>query len=113
MTLIKAEQQGTDLSGHIQEILEELNRLKQDLRAIQGYVQSEEPNFTREALRVGADVRAFLKLAYDVEARVHEEQRKQLGIAGDSGFDLDVARADIGCKLDRLRECCGAGAVLE
>lgn len=111
MTLIKAEQQTSDLSGHIAEIVEELKRLKDDLRAMQGYVQSEEPGFTREALRCAGDVRNFLKLAYDVEARVHEEQRKQLGIAGECGFDLGAARRDIGCKLDRLRECCGAGAV--
>lgn len=111
MTLIKAEHTTTDLSGHIAEIVEELKRLKDDLRATQGYVQSEEPGFTREALRCAGDVRAFIKHAYDVEARVHDEERKQLGIAGDSGFDLDAARAEIGCKLDRLRECCGAGAV--
>ncbi|WP_136637444.1 hypothetical protein [Pseudooceanicola onchidii] len=111
MTLIKAEHQTTDLSGHIAEIVEELKRLKDDLRAMQGYVQSDEPAATREALRCAGDVRNFLKLAYDVEARVHEEQRKHLGIAGDSGFDLGVARAEIGCKLDSLRRCCGAGPV--
>ncbi|WP_375172647.1 hypothetical protein [Pseudooceanicola sp.] len=111
MTLIKAEQTTSELSGHIVEILEELKRLKEDLNATRGYVQSEEPGFTREALRCAGDVRSFIKHAYDVEARVHDEQRKQLGIAGDSGFDLDQARADIGCKLDSLRRCCGAGAV--
>ena len=111
MTLIKAEHQTTELSEHIAEIVEELKRLKDDLHATRGYVQSEEPGFTREALRCAGDVRAFIKHAYDVEAKVNEEHRKQLGIAGETGFDLDVARAEIGCKLDRLRECCGAGAV--
>lgn len=111
MTLIKAEHAGSDLTDHMAEIIEELKRLKDDLRRTQGYVQSEEPGFTREALRCAGDVRAFIKHAYDVEARIHEEERKHLGIAGDSGFDLDAARAAIGCKLDRLRDCCGAGAV--
>lgn len=108
MIVIEAEQQSNDLSEHIREIVEELKRLKTDLRSLQGYVQSDEPGSTREALRCAGDVRAFIKHAYEVEAKYHEEQRKQLGLAGASGFDLDAARAEIGCKLDSLRRCCGA-----
>ena len=111
MTVIKSEHEASDLSDHIREIVEELKRLKDDLRSLQGYVQSDEPNATREALRCAGDVRSFIKHAYEVEAKYNEEQRKQLGLAGDSGFDLDAARADIGCKLDSLRRCCGAGPV--
>ncbi|WP_161601039.1 hypothetical protein [Pseudooceanicola batsensis] len=109
MTLIQAEPGTSELTGQIEEILDELKRLKSDLRMVQGYVQSEEPGHTREALRCAGDVRSFLKLAYDVEARVNEERRKELGIAGDTGFDLGEARDQIGCKLDRLRGCCGSG----
>ena len=111
MTLIQMEQQTNELSGHIGEIVEQLQELKRELRMVQGYVQSEEPGHIREALRCAGDIRQFIKHAYDVEAKYNEEQRKQLGIAGQSGFDLGAARADIGCKLDRLRECCGAGIV--
>ena len=113
MTLIKMEQEASELSGHIGEIVEQLQELKRELRMVQGYVQSEEPGHVREALRCAGDIRQFIKHAYEVEARYNDERRKELGIAGDVGFDLGAARDSIGCKLDRLRACCGAGAVSE
>jgi hypothetical protein len=111
MTLITHEQTDSALSGHVAEIIEQLNLLKADLRTVQGYVQSEEPGHIREALRAAGDVRQFIKHAYDVEAKYNDEQRKHLGIAGDFGFDLDTARAEIAGKLDRLRECIGTTVV--
>jgi hypothetical protein len=111
MTLIKLEQEASELSGHIGEIVEQLKDLKRELRMVQGYVQSEEPGHVREALRCAGDIRTFIRHAYEVEAKYNEERRRELGLAGDAGFDLDAARAEIGCKLDRLRACCAAGAV--
>ena len=110
MTLIQLEKETSELSGHIGEIVDQLKELKRELRLVQGYVQSEEPGHTREALRCAGDIRAFIKHAYEVETRYNDERRKELGLAGDTGFDLGAARTQIGCKLDRLRECCGAGA---
>lgn len=49
---------------------------------------------------------------HKAELIVHECRKKQAGIArGDFAFDLDRARADIGCKLDRLRCTIGSGEV--
>lgn len=48
------------------------------------------------------------------ENRLHECRNKQAGIArGGYALDLDRARADIGCKLDRLRQCGDPSAISE
>ena len=48
------------------------------------------------------------------EMRLHECKNKQAGIArGGYALDLERARADIGCKLDRIRQCGDPGAVPE
>ena len=48
------------------------------------------------------------------EMRLHECKNKQAGIArGGYALDLERARAEIGCKLDRLRQCGDPGAIPE
>ncbi|MGI3168253.1 hypothetical protein ACRARG_03815 [Pseudooceanicola sp. C21-150M6] len=111
MTLITKERETSALTGHIEEIVGELCELKSCLRAVQDLVRQDDPGAVKEALRLSADIRGFLKNTWDLEARINEDRRKELGIAGDIGFDLGAARAEIGCKLDRLRGCCGAGSV--
>ncbi|MGB2200772.1 MAG: hypothetical protein ACPH5G_05485 [Pseudooceanicola atlanticus] len=110
MTLIEEEQKVGGIPGHIDDIVHELRQLKTDLRRVQGLVKDGEPGSVKEALRTASDVRTFLRIAYEVEAKHHEDRRRDQG--GASGeLDLDAARAEIGCKLDRLRRCCGAGEI--
>ena len=48
------------------------------------------------------------------ENRLEKCRQAKAGIAQNGiAFDLDAARDSIGCKLDNLRACCGAGDVSE
>ena len=107
MTLIKKERETSAVSGHIEEIVGELRQLKDCLRMVQDLVQMDDPGAVKEALRLSSDIRGFLKNTWELEARINDDRRQELGIAGDVGFDLGAARTDIGCKLARLRRCCG------
>ena len=80
----------------------------------------------KERAKAGEDINATaaaktISAATDVIGRCHKAElmlydcrNKQAGIArGGIALDLDRVRADIGCKLDRLRRCCSARPVPE
>ena len=106
MTLITKERQTSELCGHIEEIVTELKRLKSSLLLVHDLVDMDDPGAVKEALRLSSDIRGFLKNTWELEAKIHDDKRQDLGIAGDIGFDLGAARDGIGCKLNRLRACC-------
>lgn len=48
------------------------------------------------------------------ENYLNESRGKQVGISsGGSALDLERARAEIGCKLGRIRRCHGSGTISE
>ena len=51
-------------------------------------------------------VRDLVVQCAKAENYIHEDKNKRAGIVqGGYALDLDRARAEIGCKLDRLRRC--------
>ena len=54
------------------------------------------------------DLGALLDLAVKMEQKINDRHGHHTGneISGDVDVDLDDARYEIGCRLDRLRACC-------
>ncbi len=56
----------------------------------------------------------LIRSCQKVETSFVEQHHRQAGIAqGGYALDLERARAEIGCRLARLRACCGAGEISE
>ena len=62
-----------------------------------------------EATKVLGDIRDWLKIAHEMELRLEKSKQDRIGNGHGSALDLDEARANIGCKLDRLRRSCRSG----
>ena len=83
--------------GTIQDLRAELEALKDRVREGDGL----EP--TKDSKTV-ATAKTLLRTCQDVENRLVECRSKSAGIAqGGYALDLERARAEIGCKLHRLR----------
>ncbi|WP_300029382.1 hypothetical protein [uncultured Roseobacter sp.] len=83
--------------GSIRDLRKELEDLKEKVRA------GEEFQTTQGSKSV-ASATSLLRTCQEVENRLVECRSKTAGIArGGYALDLEKARADIGCKLDRLR----------
>ena len=63
----------------------------------------------KSASKTADDLRRLVRLAIEMEARHERERKREAGITGDYGLDLEQARSDIRCKLGRLRRCCQSG----
>lgn len=93
--------------GSIKELRNELEDLKEKVRAGEGLEKTQDS-------KTVATATSLLRTCQEVENRLVECRKKSAGIAqGGYALDLDRARAEIGCKLARLR-CTGrAGPVPE
>ena len=55
-----------------------------------------------------SELEQALRRAMDTEQKFNDWQAKQRGELGPDEIDFDALRRDIGCRLDRLRACCGS-----
>ncbi|QIZ79547.1 hypothetical protein [Thalassovita gelatinovora] len=106
MTLIRPDEDGFPLAQTLAEIEEVFFDLKADVKRLQARLRDGELAAVKEAGKVIADLRGWLRIAYELEATFHERQRKQAGIEREYAVDFDQARDQIRCRLDRLRRCC-------
>ncbi|MEQ6247730.1 hypothetical protein ABMC89_02445 [Sulfitobacter sp. HNIBRBA3233] len=66
------------------------------------------------AIKTLAQMNEVIGRCQKAELLVHECIHRQTGVArGGEAFDLERARTDIGCKLDRLRCSVGSGGFPE
>ena len=62
-----------------------------------------------EASKVLGDIRDWLKIAHEMELRLEKSMQGRAGSGRGDALDLEQARVNIGCKLDRLRRSCCSG----
>ena len=55
-----------------------------------------------------SELEQALRRAMETEQKFNDWQAKQRGEHAPDEIDFDAVRRDIGCRLDRLRDCCGA-----
>ncbi|WP_417524699.1 hypothetical protein [Marinovum sp.] len=111
MTLITPKQDIDRLEGRFLVVRESLEEFEAALRDLKQQVRSGEVTALKDAGKTLAEIRGWMKLAMETEAQLAEYARKEAAIDGAYGLDLDKARSEIGCRLAKLRKCCGAGRV--
>ena len=110
MTTIPLEQEiedGTELLGSLHAAIRSLRR---EIEALTTRVSGEDTVQEKEVTRSMRDVSGLIVQCAKAEMNLDECKKKQAGIVqGGYALDLDQARIDIGCKLDRLRRCADPG----
>lgn len=90
-------------------IAETLNELIEDLTELRQQLRSEKKaGKATDGGKLLTEVRYWLKQANETEKEIAAIRQKEIGIAGAYGIDLEQAGLAVGCRLARLRACCGA-----
>lgn len=114
MTLITAENTASQTDSLLDSIVSSIQDLRQELEDLRRKVREGEELDKTQSSKTVVSATALLRTCQDVENRLVECRTKSAGIAqGGYALDLDRARADIGCKLDRLRCTASAGRLPE
>ena len=114
MTLTTAINEVSEAQNLLNSVISSVQDLRQELEALKNRVKDEEGLEGAQDNKKVASATALLQTCQNVENRLVECRKKSAGIAqGGYALDLERARAEIGCKLDRLRCTAGAGPVLE
>ncbi|MBM2292877.1 hypothetical protein JQX09_17245 [Sulfitobacter pseudonitzschiae] len=94
-------------------VYRELGELREQLAALKEEARDRGDADAKDVRATVASLRSSLETCMKLETQVAECRRKQSHIAqGGYALDLDAARAEVGCRLARLRECGGTGEVL-
>lgn len=109
--LILAQSETDRLTREREEIAQELAELKAAIQALRQALKAGEARKPGEDGKLLKDAQYWMRALRETEAELNDLRRKQSGIAGEYGLDLDAARDQIGCRLGRLAACCGAGEV--
>ncbi len=114
MTLITPEERisrTADLLRSLENSIRELRNAAEDLR--QRLAAGEDVDLAGTSKQLG-QVDGLIRSCQKVETSFVEHHYREAGIAqGGYALDLERARSEIGCRLARLRQCCGAGSVPE
>ena len=111
MVLITPEQEIARLEGDLEDVRDILGEFEETLRDLRKRVRAGEVDNLKDASKTLTELRSWLKLAKETEAQLAEYARKEAGIVGSWGLDLDRARSEVGGRLARVRACCGARGV--
>lgn len=63
----------------------------------------------KEVTAKQAELETALKRAFDAEQKYHDWLDRDRSRLAPGEIDLDAVRAEIGCRLHRLRSCCADG----
>lgn len=96
------------LEAQREEIAQTLNELAGDVRDLQEKIRSGEAK-KQEVGAALADLRYWLKALRETEAELETIRRRDSGIIGGWGLDLEAAGDEVRCRLARLATCCGEG----
>ena len=113
MVLITAEEESSVLDLEREAIARELRTIRRMVTELRERVEAGETGTGSEASKALADLRVWLKHAKETEVQIERHRREHAAIEGAYGLDLDAARVAVGCRLDRLRQCCREGRVPE
>jgi hypothetical protein len=114
MTMITPEEEIAHGTEVLNALYESVRALRREIEELAKQAQLGENLNETDVAKPLRNVHGLVALCAKAESNLYECRSKQAGIAkGGYALDLDQARADIGCKLDRLRRCSGARPVSE
>lgn len=95
-------------------VQQQIKDLRHDLEDLKEETRSGEEFKTATAKESLTRLKGLVSQCSGLEKTLVECRQKQRGIVkGGCAFDLDAARLEIGCALNRIRDCRDAGVVLE
>ncbi len=112
-TLIRAQSRLDRLEQDRDDISQTLSGLGQQLRTLSSRLQKGDTAKNGEDKALLADIRYWLKAARDTELEIEDLRRRDAGITGEYGLDLEQACFAVRCRLDSLRTCCREGELSE
>jgi hypothetical protein len=109
MTLITPEERVSRTAELLQSLEDAVRDLRQQAKDLSAQIQAgEDADLVIGNKQVSA-AETLVRTCQKVEASLVEQYHKQAGIVrGGYALDLVQARFEIGCRLARLRACCGA-----
>ncbi|WP_281971919.1 hypothetical protein [Ruegeria faecimaris] len=114
MTLITPEErifQTADLLQSLETSIRGLRKAAEELR--RQISAGEDADIAGAGKQLG-QLEGLIRSCQKVETSLVEQHHRQAGVVqGGYALDLDRARSEIGCRLARLRACCGAGQISE
>ncbi|MGB7244140.1 MAG: hypothetical protein WBC93_18900 [Sulfitobacter sp.] len=114
MTLITPEQAAADAEDLLASVQDTIRALRKEIESLATRVHTGEEFDAAKTSRTVNATTGLLATCQKVEHTLGECRRTQAGIAhGGYALDLEKARAEIGCKLDRLRCTALAGCISE
>jgi hypothetical protein len=110
MTVLTPEHVVFDTENLLQSVVGSIRDLRHEIESLREKARAGEKLDNASNNKTVAEAKSLLRTCQEVENRLVECSRQTAGIAkGGYALDLEKARADIGCKLDRLRTTAGAG----
>ncbi|MEM1352841.1 MAG: hypothetical protein AAGF27_10875 [Pseudomonadota bacterium] len=104
MTLLTPELVASETEDLLNSVIVSIKDLRTELEDLKERVRSGEGLEKTNDNRTVASAKTLLKTCQEVENRLVACRSTSAGVAkGGYALDLERARADIGCKLDRLR----------
>ena len=109
MTLITPEERVSRTAELLQSLEDSVRSLRQQAQELCLQMKSGEDADLVNGTRQLAGVEGLLRLCHKVETSLVEQHERNAGIVQRGyALDLEQARFEIGCRLARLRSCCGA-----
>ncbi|SHJ10972.1 hypothetical protein [Wenxinia saemankumensis] len=96
------------LADLLDESLALLRSVRKSVRRVLDAVEDETGEFTiRDLVQKAGELEQSLRMALQIEIRFNEWRERHDGtyLAPDE-IDFDAVRADLGCRIARLRQCC-------
>lgn len=94
------------LSEQTETIRRQLGDIREELENLTKRVRSGEVGSKTDATQMFGNIKVWLRLAMELEAKLAELEKRDAGIANSYAVDMDKARIEVGCRLARLRACC-------
>ncbi|MCR8825667.1 hypothetical protein [Pseudosulfitobacter koreensis] len=106
MIIITPEEDAEQIQQALATVYRELGELREQLVFLKEEARNGGDADAKDVKATVASLRSSLETCMKLETQVAECRRKQSLIAqGGYALDLDAARTEIGCRLDRLRHC--------
>ncbi len=104
MTLLTPEHVASETENLLNSVIGSIKDLRQEIEDLKEKVRDGEGLEQTKSSKTVSSATSLLKTCQEVENRLVECRSKSAGIAkGGYALDLERARTEIGCKLDRLR----------
>ncbi len=104
---------GARIRDAIAVVEKQLKAMARELAEVNARLSRGDMDALSDAVRRTEEIRQWLRIALEMEMRLEKHGNDGRGSGAQPSIDLDEARSQIGCRLDRLRRARCSGPVPE